>query len=468
MLLIKNGYVMDPKSGRNGIFDILIEDDRIRKIDSFIMEMDLTEEERRDLHIIYADNMMIAPGLVDVHVHFRDPGFTYKEDIYTGAKAAAKGGFTTVVLMANTKPTVDNLDTLQYVIAKGQETDIHVLTCASITKGLQGKELTDMEMLKKNGAVGFTDDGIPMMDESIVTAAMKMAKELNVPLSFHEENPNLITNNGINHGKASEYYQIEGSPRAAEIDLIYRDLLLAGELDAPINIQHISSKEGVELVRQKKLEMIAKNNLTLPLPKSKEEMTDITDQAAFDNSVTQIIPMEVSQSINIHAEATPHHFSLTEDAVIKHGTMAKMNPPLRTEQDRQAIIHGLKDNTIDIIATDHAPHSMEEKAKPITEAPSGILGLETAFSLGVTNLVKEGHLSYMELLEKMTINPAALYHLDCGYLAEGGPADLIIFNENNYTVNSFCSKSDNSPFKGETLIGKIQYTICNGKIIYKK
>lgn len=468
MLLIKNGYVMDPKSGRNGIFDILIEDDRIRKIDSFIMEMDLTEEERRDLHIIYADNMMIAPGLVDVHVHFRDPGFTYKEDIYTGAKAAAKGGFTTVVLMANTKPTVDNLDTLQYVIAKGQETDIHVLTCASITKGLQGKELTDMEMLKKNGAVGFTDDGIPMMDESIVTAAMKMAKELNVPLSFHEENPNLITNNGINHGKASEYYQIEGSPRAAEIDLIYRDLLLAGELDAPINIQHISSKEGVELVRQKKLEMITKNNLTLPLPKSKEEMTDITDQAAFDNSVTQIIPMEVSQSINIHAEATPHHFSLTEDAVIKHGTMAKMNPPLRTEQDRQAIIHGLKDNTIDIIATDHAPHSMEEKAKPITETPSGILGLETAFSLGVTNLVKEGHLSYMELLEKMTINPAALYHLDCGYLAEGGPADLIIFNENNYTVNSFCSKSDNSPFKGETLIGEIQYTICNGKIIYKK
>lgn len=468
MLLIKNGYVMDPKSGRNGIFDILIESNKIRKIDSFIMEMDLTEEERKNLHIIYADNMMIAPGLVDVHVHFRDPGFTYKEDIYTGAKAAAKGGFTTVILMANTKPTVDNLDTLQYVINKGKETDIHVLTCASITKGLQGKELTDMDILKKNGAVGFTDDGIPMMDESIVIAAMKMAKELNVPLSFHEENPNLITNNGINHGKASEYYQIEGSPRAAEIDLIHRDLSLADELEAPINIQHISSKEGVELVRQKKLEMITKNNLPLPLPKSKEEMTDITDQTALNNSVTQIIPMEISQSINIHAEATPHHFSLTEDAVIKHGTMAKMNPPLRTEQDRQAIIHGLKDNTIDIIATDHAPHSMEEKTKPITEAPSGILGLETAFSLGITNLVKEGHLSYMELLEKMTINPATLYHLDCGCLAEGGPADLIIFNENSYTVDSFCSKSDNSPFKGETLIGEIQYTICDGEIIYKK
>lgn len=468
MILIKNGYLIDPKSGRNGVYDILIQDNKIKRIDSFIMEMDLSDEERDDLQIIYADNMMIAPGLVDVHVHFRDPGFTYKEDITSGAKAAAKGGFTTVVLMANTKPIVDNPDTLQYVIAKGKETDIHVLTCASVTKGLQGKELTDMVTLKEIGAVGFTDDGIPMMDETMVNLAMKKAKELNVPLSFHEENPDLITNNGINHGKASDFYEIEGSPRAAEIDLIYRDLSLAAELEAPINIQHISTKEGVELVRQKKLEVITKNHLPLPLPKSREDMTDITEQSSFNKSTTQIIPMEVAQAIPIHAEATPHHFSLTEDAVIKHGTLAKMNPPLRTENDRLAIIQGLKDNTIDIIATDHAPHSSEEKSKPITEAPSGIIGLETAFSLGVTNLVKEGHLSYMEYLEKMTINPASMYHLDCGYLDEGGPADLIIFNENSYTINHFCSKSDNSPFKGETLTGEIQYTICDGKIIYKK
>ena len=468
MILIKNGYILDPYTGRNGIYDILIHNDKIKRIDSFIVEVDLSEEERNHLEVIYADNMMIAPGLVDVHVHFRDPGFTYKEDIFTGAQAAAKGGFTTVILMANTKPTVDNPDTLQYVISKGKETDIHVLTCASITKGLQGKELTDMQTLKENGAVGFTDDGIPMMDEEMVTLAMKKAKELNVPLSFHEENPDLITNNGINHGKASEYYEIEGSPRAAEIDLIYRDLSLAGKLDAPINIQHISTKEGVELVRQKKLEVIARNHLSLPLPKSKEDMTDITEQSLFNHSITQIIPMDVSQAINIHAEATPHHFSLTEEDIIKHGAMAKMNPPLRTEKDRQAIIQGLKDNTIDIIATDHAPHSMEEKEKPITEAPSGIIGLETAFSLGVTNLVKTGYLSYMEYIEKMTTNPAAMYHLDCGYLAEGGPADLIIFNENSYKVNDFCSKSSNSPFKGETLIGEIQYTICNGKIVYKK
>lgn len=427
MLLIKNGYILDPKSRRQGVYDILIEDNKIKKIDTFITLIDFSDEEKENLEIIYADNMMVAPGLVDVHVHFRDPGFTYKEDIYSGARAAAKGGFTTVVLMANTKPTVDNKDTLEYVINRGKETDIHVLTCASITKELKGKELTDMDLLKSHGAVGFTDDGIPMLDEELVAAAMKKAKELNVPLSFHEENPALITNNGINHGKASEYYNIEGSPRGAEIDLIYRDLLLAVELDAPINIQHISSKEGVELVRQAK-----------------------------------------QDSANIHAEATPHHFSLTEESVIKYGTLAKMNPPLRTEQDRLAIIQGLKDNTIDIIATDHAPHSADEKAKPITEAPSGIIGLETALPLGITNLVKAGHLSYMELLEKMTINPALMYHLDCGYIAEGGPADLVIFNDNSETIDTFYSKSNNSPFKGQTLKGQVQYTIFDGKIIYQK
>ena len=466
MLLIKNGYVIDPRSGRNGIYDILIEDKKIKKIDSFIMEMDLSEEERQNLQVIYADNMMIAPGLVDVHVHFRDPGFTYKEDIYTGAKAAAKGGFTTVVMMANTKPTIDNVDTLEYVLDKGAETDIHVLSCASITKGLQGQELTDMDLLKNKGAVGFTDDGIPMMDENMVITAMQKAKELQVPLSFHEENANLITNNGINHGEASAYYGIEGSPRGAEIDMIYRDLNLATKLDAPINIQHISSKEGVELVRQAKMEQIEKYHLTLPLPRSKEDITDISDVHNNNTSLTQIIPMEIAQTITIHAEATPHHFSLNEQAAIQHGTMAKMNPPLRTEQDRLAIIQGLKDNTIDIIATDHAPHSAEEKSKPITEAPSGIIGLETSLSLGITNLVKPGYLTYSELIEKMTTNPAAMYHLDCGYIAEDGPADLVIFNDKPHTYDSFVSKASNSPFLGETLFGEVQYTICDGRIVY--
>lgn len=468
MLLIKNGYVIDPLSGRKGIYDLLIENKVIKRIAPFIDDEDLSEEEKNGLETIYADNMMIAPGLVDIHVHFRDPGFTYKEDIYTGAKAAAKGGYTTVVLMANTKPVVDNEETLSYVMNRGRETDIHVYTCASITKGLQGKELSDMQTLKQAGAVGFTDDGIPLLDEELVAAAMQQAKELQVPLSFHEENPEFITHNGINQGEASAYFDIDGSPRAAEIDLIYRDLALAAELDAPINIQHISTREGVELVRQAKLDLIRKHRIELPLPKSNENMTDISNQTFLNQSVTQIIPMKAAQSISIHAEATPHHFSLTEAATIEQGALAKMNPPLRTEQDRQAIIKGLRDNTIDIIATDHAPHSAEEKAKPITEAPSGIIGLETALPLGITNLVKPGHLTYMELLAKMTINPARLYHLDCGYLAEGGPADLVIFTDTPQTITSFQSKSHNSPFKGQTLSGEVQYTICNGKIIYQK
>lgn len=465
MLLIKNGYVLDPKSGRKGIYDILIDGNKIKKIDSFITSIDLSQEEKNNLEIIYADNMMVAPGLVDVHTHFRDPGFTYKEDIYTGAKAAVKGGFTTVIMMANTKPAIDNTETLTYVLEKGKETGLHVLTCGTITKDLKGKELTDMETLKSNGAVGFTDDGIPILSEELVIKAMKKAKELNVPLSFHEENPDLITNNGINHGKASSYFDVEGSPRVAEIDMIHRDLQLAIQYDAPIEIQHISSKEGVELVRQAKLQVIEERNLQLPLPKASEDMTELSSS---QKGGTQIIPMDVAQQINIHAEATPHHFSLTEDAIIQHGTLAKMNPPLRTEADRQAIIKGLKDNTIDIIATDHAPHSKEEKEKSITEAPSGIIGLETSLSLGITNLVKTGHLSYMELLEKMTINPASMYHLDCGYIAEGGPADLVIFNDNEYIVGDYASKSKNSPFTGQKLKGEIRYTICDGKVVYKK
>ncbi len=468
MLLIKNGYIIDPKSGRNGIYDILIKDDRIIKILPYIMDYDIPEKDKDNIQIIDADKMMIAPGLVDVHSHFRDPGFTYKEDILTGSKAAAAGGYTTVVLMANTKPAVDNPDTLNYVLDKADEADIHVFTCATITKGLKGEELNDMDTLNELGAIGFTDDGIPIMNEDIVIAAMKKAKELNTPLSFHEENPDFITNNGINHGKASEYYGIEGSPRAAEIDMISRDINLAEKYDSPIDIQHISTREGVELIRQKKLEIIRKKNLYLPLPLSNENVTDISSDSDYNKSVTQIIPMKTSWNINIHGEATPHHFSLTEDAVIENGTLAKMNPPLRTEKDRLAIIQGLKDNTIDIIATDHAPHSFEEKSKAITEAPSGIIGLETALSLAITNLVKPGHLTYTEMIEKFTINPAMMYNLDYGYIEEGGPADLVIFNDQPYIVGDPVSKSSNSPFIGKQLYGEIIYTICDGNIVYHK
>lgn len=438
MLLIQNGYMIDPRSGKEGNYDILIDGEKVIRIEEktgvgtgIEVEAEIKGgimKTEAACDVIDATGLLVAPGLVDVHVHFREPGFTQKEDITTGAAAAAKGGFTTVVLMANTKPTVDNKETLEYVIKRGKETAIHVTTCANVTYGMQGKELTPMKELAAQGAVGFTDDGIPILDEGLVRRAMELSVELDMPISFHEEDPRLIGNNGINRGKASEYFGMEGSPREAEITLVERDLQLAIETGACINIQHISSKEAVELVRQAK-----------------------------------------QKSANVHAEATPHHFTLTEDAAIKYGTLAKMNPPLREEADRQAIIKALADGTIDIIATDHAPHTAEEKAKAITDAPSGITGLETALSLGITKLVEEGHLTMKQLLERMSTNPAAMYHLDAGYLAEGGPADLILVDTAATVIpGEYASKATNTPFTGWELKGEVVRTICAGKTVYQK
>ena len=436
MLYLKNGYMIDPASGTEGYRDILIdtEQGKIRRIVPQGTPMDVaacsSEAESDSCEAVTEEidlnGQIVAPGLVDVHVHFRDPGFTHKEDIHTGAAAASKGGFTSVVLMANTKPAVDNPDTLAYVLDKGKETGIRIYTCANVTSGLQGKELTDMEELSRLGAAGFTDDGIPLMDETLLRKALQEAAKCEKPISLHEENPAFITNNGVNAGKAAEHYGIGGSPREAEISMVERDLRIAVEEEADLSIQHISTKEAVELVRQAK-----------------------------------------KKSSHIYAEATPHHFTLTEEAAIKYGTMAKMNPPLREEADRLAIIEGLRDGTIDMIATDHAPHRAEEKAKPITEAPSGIIGLETALSLGLRELVNKGYLSLIELIGKMSLAPAKLYHLDAGYLAEGGPADLVVFNpKKDWTVGKFASKAANSPFVGERMPGVISYTICGGKIVY--
>lgn len=426
MLLIKNGYLLDPASGYEGDADILIEDGKIKKL--YLGVTGLVDESLfEDLEVIDANGLYVAPGLVDVHVHFRDPGFLYKEDIETGARAAAKGGFTTVVLMANTKPVVDNEETLTYILEKGKTTPIHVETCCSVSKELKGKELCDYKLLLEKGAVGFTDDGIPLLEEALVTEAMTQIGKLGVPISLHEEDPNLIDNNGINRGLASEHFGIGGSPREAEISMVARDLEIAKKTGAIVNIQHISCKETAQLIREAK-------------------------QAGF---------------ANIHGEATPHHFTLTEKDVIRHGTMAKMNPPLRTTEDKKAIIEAIKDGTLDIIATDHAPHSEEEKAKPVTEAPSGILGLETAFALGVGELVEKNDMPLIDLIDRMSYGPAKMYGLDAGYVKQDGPADLIIFDPNElWRVESFCSKSKNSPFLGNMVLGKIKKTICTGTVVY--
>lgn len=415
--LIKNGMIIDTEELKCYKNDILIEDGKIVEIG----EIDGADE------VIDATGLYVAPGLVDVHVHFRDPGLTYKEDIETGAKASARGGFTTVVMMANTKPVIDNEETLSYVLEKGKKTGINVLSAVAVTKGMKGEEIVDMDALRNAGAAGFTDDGLPIMDETIVERALIKSKELGVPISFHEENPKLIANNGVNRGKASEHFGIGGSPRDAEIDMIKRDLDIAVRTEGIINIQHISSKEGVELVREAK-----------------------------------------KKSCNVHSEATPHHFTLTEDAVIQHKTYAKMNPPLRTKEDRKAIVEGIKDGTIDIIATDHAPHSVEEKAKPITDAPSGIIGLETSLSLALTTLVHKEGLELPLVISKMTINPAKMYGLECGVIKKGLPADLCIFDLNEKQVfNSYESKAVNTPFTGVELTGKVKYTVCAGNVIYK-
>ena len=417
-MIIKHGLVMDPASGLSEHMDILVKNGKIIKIAAEIT--DDTEE------ILEAEGLIVGPGLIDTHVHFRDPGFTYKEDIHTGALASAKGGFTTVICMANTSPTVDNVDTLKDNLKRGAKEDIRIFQATAISRSLKGQEEVDMHALKDAGACGFTDDGIPLLNAEFCYKAMKAAEALNVPISLHEEDPAFIRNNGINHGKISDKLGIYGSPSVAEESLVARDCLLALRSGADVVIQHISSGVSVELVRTyKKL------------------------------------------GANLHAEATPHHFSLTEEAVLEHGALAKMNPPLRTEKDRQQIIAGLSDGTIDLIATDHAPHSAEEKSRPITDAPSGIIGLETSLALGITNLVKPGYLTMQQLLEKMTINPAKLYHLPYGTIQEGADADFVIFDpDETWVPTEYASKSSNSPFTGQELSGKVKYTVCGGRIIY--
>lgn len=419
-MLLKNGFLVNPRTGTEQTTDIRIANGLISELGAGLVPLE--NEQVLDLNGLTA-----APGLIDTHIHFRDPGLTYKEDLHTGALAAAKGGVTSVICMANTKPTVDSVETLKDVLTRGEKEKIRIYQTAAVSQGLKGEVMNDFDALKAAGACGFTDDGIPLLDADFCSRAMEKAAELNMPISLHEEDKSFITNNGINAGEVSKKLGVKGSPSIAEEVMVARDCMLALHTKAPVVIQHISSGNSVALVRlAKKL------------------------------------------GADIHAEATPHHFTLTEDAVLTYGTMAKMNPPLRTEKDRLAIIEGLKDGTIDLIATDHAPHSEEEKNKPLTEAPSGITGLETSLGLGITNLVRTGHLTLMELLEKMTWNPAALYHLPSGSIEKGAPADLVIFDpDEKWTADTFLSKSSNTPFKGAELYGKIHYTICRGEVVYK-
>ena len=434
MLLIKNIFLYDPASGVEKKTDILIEDGRFAKIEDNISPEECPRTGRQDgedspLQVIDGAGLCAAPGLIDTHAHFRDPGFLWKEDLHTGSLAAARGGYTSIILMANTNPPVDSVPVLEDILERGNKEKIHLYSCANVTVRMSGKETVDFDALAQAGAAGFTDDGVPIMQAEILEQALQAAVRLDLPVSVHEEDKTLISENGINGGgAAAQALGLKGSPREAEITLIRRDLDLAVKAMAPLCIQHISTREGVDLVREAR-----------------------------------------KKNPRIHAEATPHHFTLTEDAVIKKGTLAKVNPPLRTADDRAAIIEGLKDGTLDLIATDHAPHSDEEKAKSFTSAPSGMIGLETAFSLGLRELVQPGHLTMMQFLACLTCNPADFYHLPAGRVLEGAPADLVIFDPGaSRTVQKpFASRSSNSPFLGEVLPGVIRYTICGGEIVFE-
>ena len=421
MLLIKNGRVLDPKTQFDKVCDILIKGNKIVKIAENIKQ--------DDAKIIDATGLIVAPGLVDIHVHFREPGQTHKEDIHTGALAAAAGGFTTVVMMANTNPTISTVSTLKEVLESAAKEAIHIYTNATITENFDGKTLTNFEELLNAGAVSFSDDGIPLKSTQVVKQALDEAKRLGTFIALHEEDPELNGTLGVNEHIARENFNICGATGVAEYSMIARDVMIAYDRQAHLHVQHLSKAESVKVV-------------------------------AFAQAL----------GAPVTAEVAPQHFSKTENLLLEKGANAKMNPPLRMESDRLAVIEGLKSGIISVIATDHAPHHRDEKnVTDLTKAPSGMTGLETSLSLGLTHLVNAGHLTLMQLLEKMTINPSRMYSFDAGYLAENGPADIVIFSESEERIvaDSFASKASNSPFIGDTMAGVVKYTISDGKVVYQ-
>ena len=421
-MIIKGGRVLDPVSKRDEVINIKIEDGKIIKIAKDIEASSDKEE------VIDAREKVVVPGLIDVHVHFRDPGQTQKEDLVTGSQAAIAGGFTSVIQMANTSPKIDSKEKIIEHYKKARDLPLKVFTVSALTKNFGDLELVDMEENFKRGAVAFTDDGIPNRNSELILEAMNRAKELDALISFHEEDPDLIGQNGINHSEVSEKLGIYGSPNIAETSFIARDVAMAIYTGAKISIQHISTGLGVDLVKFGK-----------------------------------------EMGANIYAEVTPHHIALNDSAVLEYGSLAKMNPPLRSEEDRLRIIKGIKEGTIEIIATDHAPHTAEEKSKEITKAPSGIIGLETSFSICFENLVLTEEISLMKLIELMSTNPARIYGLEGGEISEGKVADLAIIDlDSEYKIDKYKSKSSNTPFKDKTLRGEVLYTISEGILVYKK
>lgn len=421
-LLIQGGRVLDPARKIDCQLDLLIEDGKIAH-----QGRDLSAE---GAQVLDAAGLVVAPGLVDMHVHLREPGFEDKETVASGCAAAAKGGVTTLVAMPNTRPVTDCPDIVKSVRDKAAVTGVNALPAGAVTVGQRGEQLTDFAALKAAGVPALTDDGVPIQNMALLRRAMQEAKALDLPLLDHCENRDMVRNYAVNEGQISRKLGLPGRPAIAEELQIMRDVMLAEETGAHVHICHISTARGVDIVRQAK-----------------------------------------ARGVRVTCETCPQYFTLTEEEVLLQGAMARVNPPLRTQADLEGVRAGLADGAIDAIVTDHAPHTAEEKSRPLPDAPSGMVGLETSLALALTELYHTGLLPLSRVLALMSASPAALLGLDKGTLAVGRDADLVLFHPDQEWVidkNSFVSKGRNTPFHGRAVRGKVKYTISRGTIIYQE
>ena len=430
-IVIRNGTVVDPVNTRHAAADVVIEDGVIRGVEppgSLPPGAGAVDSDRNAERDIDAQGWIVAPGLIDLHVHFREPGYEYKETVQTGAQSAVAGGFSTVACMANTNPVNDNAAVTRYIIDKAHAANFaRVLPIGALSKGLRGEELAELDAMVEAGIVAVSDDGRPVMNAQLMRQALVDCARLRVPISVHEEDLNLSAGGVMNEGPTAERLGRKGVPNVAEEVMIARDLALARLTGGHVHVAHVSARGSIDLIRQAKAEGLA-----------------------------------------VTAEVAPHHFTLTEEAIEEYDTDAKMAPPLRLAADVEAMQEGLQDGTLDAIATDHAPHHRDDKALDFSRAAHGVVGLETALPLTL-QLVEVGVLSLSAAIQKLTWNPARIFGLPYGSLSVGAPADVVVFDpQQHWTVNlkSLHSKSKNTPFAGKEMKGKAVLTLVDGRVVY--